>query len=575
MASGKVEVPQAARLVRWTGHPFVDAGLAAICAGVGVGRPEDLAPAHIVEAARRLERVLLSDQALGIGTERNFATGALSFVFPNSELVNQSNWKGDSGEGSVDRVREKFRDALAAELRDALRCLDLAVEGDEVCPICGERRPAQTMRELRKSHMPLAQGIVNFYPGFRVGMRTCGLCTFALRFLPLSTLSTGTRRLWILHSQANGLAISVSARYGWEHFDRAISGKTSIDFYRHGNTGRGAAAVVYLLFELLEQFGEAVRAAYERPHSTVAYLFVNDNREGYIEPLPIPSRLLQVLYRIRVHSRRAYLRFWHELLTLAPQGTDEYHQARERLVESIASRMLQGEPIIGGCFQDEPTKLLGGWAGHRFYLEGVRSMPKYQLALLERVGLAITGSSECKRWVAALRTAQPGDLYGLFLEMVRTGWLRHDEFYALLPPGETVAAGELRDILLAVIYEAIQCQDAGQPFPTLSEGEPPQLDEALSKVASIGKRIVEHLDNLPAWVGSLRTARSPSQIRRVYLRAVERGAMGFADFTFLTPLQDSSMTWQLRDYLLAFLFDVLRQQGIAIEGDELDEVKQE
>jgi CRISPR-associated protein Cst1 len=70
------------RRVCWTGHPFVDAGLAAIAAVVGVKRLEDLKAEHLEKALKELEHILLSDQALGIGVEKSFAKGALSQLFP-------------------------------------------------------------------------------------------------------------------------------------------------------------------------------------------------------------------------------------------------------------------------------------------------------------------------------------------------------------------------------------------------------------------------------------------------------------------------------------------------------------
>jgi CRISPR-associated protein Cst1 len=82
------------RVVSWTGHPFVDAGLAAIAAVAKVQDLAQLKPKRLEQAAKELKRVLLSDQSLGVGVEKSFAKGALSQLFPNSELVNPSYWKG-------------------------------------------------------------------------------------------------------------------------------------------------------------------------------------------------------------------------------------------------------------------------------------------------------------------------------------------------------------------------------------------------------------------------------------------------------------------------------------------------
>jgi CRISPR-associated protein Cst1 len=70
----------------------VDAGLAAIAAVAKVQDLAQLTPLHLEQAAKELKRVLLSDQSLGVGVEKSFAKSALSQLFPNSELVNPSNW---------------------------------------------------------------------------------------------------------------------------------------------------------------------------------------------------------------------------------------------------------------------------------------------------------------------------------------------------------------------------------------------------------------------------------------------------------------------------------------------------
>jgi CRISPR-associated protein Cst1 len=76
--------------VHWTGHPFVDAGLAALAAAAQVERLEELTPEHLQRACEELKGVLLSDQALGVGVETSLCKpkARCSQLFPNSELVN-------------------------------------------------------------------------------------------------------------------------------------------------------------------------------------------------------------------------------------------------------------------------------------------------------------------------------------------------------------------------------------------------------------------------------------------------------------------------------------------------------
>jgi CRISPR-associated protein Cst1 len=550
--------------ITWTGHPFVDAGLSAIAAVVGVKRLEDLEVEHLEKAAKELERILLSDQALGIGVEKSFAKGTLSQLFPNSELVNPSNWKGETPDAKVGNVRQKFREALKGDFERAK--VSFAHSGDAICSVCGRQVPESATTFVRKDKMPLLAGIVNFYPAFAYGVRVCGLCAFAVRFLPMSVMRTGvSNRLWFLHTQALDIAVEISKRYCWTKFNEAIAANEALEFYSQWQTAGDAGTVLYVLCELLEGLGEQLREAYLHPLPTTAYLFSNDNQKPFIQPLPIPNELLIFLAGLQLRSRHAFRRFWQELL-FVPEGLNERERkARIAFVQEVAHKLLNGDFIIGMCLreggenQDQPPKLQGGWLGHALYLREVRKMPESKLAILERLGLSIAQSDDVKKRTMELRTAKGSDLYGIFLRYVREGWLKHDEFYTLLPPNNDAHAGELRDILLAIIYEWQYCQEKGEEFPKVTKEVTLSPDETLNRIKQIGEQLCQKLLNLSRWIGQLQTARSGERVRGVYLSAVQRGALSFSDFVFLAPLGDRQKMWLLRDYLLAFLFERARE----------------
>lgn len=194
-------------------------------------------------------------------------------------------------------------------------------------------------------------------------------------------------------------------------------------------------------------------------------------------------------------------------------------------------------------------------------------MPIAKLAILERLGIAIAQSDDAKKRIAELRTAQRNELYGVLLRYVREGWLKHDEFYALLPPNDYGASSEVRDILLAVIYEWQHCQEKDEEFSVFAEAAELSPDEMLRRLQQIGEQLLARLPNLSRWIGQLQTAKSSDRIRGAYLNAVRNGAIGFADFVFLAPLGDRQRLWLLRDYLLAFLFE--RAKEVLPEGEEL------
>jgi len=552
------------RQINWTGHPFVDAGLAAIVAIVGVKRLEDLTAEHLEKAAKELERILLSDQALGIGVEKAFAKSALSQLFPNSELVNPSHWKGQTPEAKAENVRQKFREALKHDLEKAK--ISLVQSGDATCLVCGRKVPDTATTFVRKDKMPLLAGIVNFYPAFAYGVQVCGLCAFAVRFLPMSVMRTGvSNRLWFLHTQALEVAVEISKRYCWTKFNEAIAANETLEFYNRWQTAGDAGTVLYVLCELLGELSDQLREAYLHPLPTTAYLFSNDNRNPYVQPLPIPNELLIFLAKLQLKSQRAFQRFWQELLLLPEGLSEKERKTRIGFVQRVAQRLLSGESIIGMCLdegngqENRPPRLWGGWLGHALYLREVRKMPESKLAILERLGLSIAQSADAKKRIMELRKTERGDLYAIFLRYVREGWLKHDEFYTLLPPNSDTHASELRDILLAVIYEWQHCQEKGEEFPKVTEEMSLSPDETLNRIRQIGGKLCQELPNLTRWIGQLQTARSGERIRGVYLSAVQRGAMSFSDFTFLAPLGDRQKMWLLRDYLLAFLFERARE----------------
>ncbi len=407
--------------VRWTGHPFVDAGLAAIAAVAKVKQLEALTPAHLQKAVNELQRILLSDQALGVGVQKSFARGALSQLFPNSELVNPSYWKGKTEDEKAHNVRQKFRSALQDELQKALLCLQTD-RGEAICSACGERRPAEAMVTVRKDKMPLLAGIVNFYPAFAYGATICGLCALAVRFLPMSVLRTGVfDRLWFLHTHALPVAAKIAEHYGWQHLNGCIASNESLDFFSRWQTAGDAGTALYLLCELLERFADELYEVYSHPLPTTAYVFSNDNRGGYISALPVPNELLIFLYSLQVDSLAAFKRFWRELLVVPKELQGEAQRRRIGFVQKVAGLLVNTESILDACLDNETPKLWGGWVGHRLYLKEVRKMPVSKLAILERLGLTIAQSDDAKKRIMELRTAEHGALYGILLRYVREG----------------------------------------------------------------------------------------------------------------------------------------------------------
>lgn len=545
------------RKVHWTGHPFVDAGLAAIAAVVAVENLEDINPEGLRKGVESLKNLLLSDQALGVGVKDSFARKSMSQIFPNSELVNSSNWKGSTLEEKADSVRAKFRKVLEEELEKAQRALT-DENGDEICCVCGERCPSNAMEFRRKDRMPLAASVVNYYPAFTYGLRICGICALALRFLPFSVMRTGGQgRLWFLHSQELPIVKELSLNYGWRHFSALVAANQSVDFCGGWQTAGEAGTVLYVLCQLLTELPDQTRAIYMSPLPTTAYIFSNDNRSGYeyLQALPIPNELLSFFAKLYRGPGSAFTVFRRETLEVPGNLSENESETRRKNVNRLAKSMISGEPLLGMCLDHKTSRLLGGWTGHRLYIKEVRKMEDGKLAALERLGVAIAQDEDAKKHISRLVSSRPSDLYGLMLSYVKRGWLNYEEYYGLLPPNDHKSLPEIRDILLAVIYEWQHCREKGLEFVALPAGGNMQVDGMLRRIEEIGGKLLDSSLNLKRWLADLSTARLSDQIRRAYLNAVRKGAITYHDFIFLAPMGDRKLMWLLRDYLLAFLFD--------------------
>lgn len=540
------------RKIQYTGDPFLDVSLSALCVAAGVKRPVEITEDLLEQAKNELERVLLSDQCLGKGVEQRFAMKQLSQVFPNSELVNPSNWRN-----GLEKVKKKFRKALNEDLKRATEAL--STNGDDTCSICGSKVSRNSTRLVKKMDWPLLEGIVNYYPSLEEGRRVCGFCAFTIRFLPFSIIQNGS--MWILHTQSAELSTLISERYGWQNFDRLIATNQPLDFFGEFKTAQDESSILYLLSDLFEKYAEELGTIYSSPSPITVYLFRNGNKSEWqhIRPIPIPNELLEFLFMLFTESKEGFQHFKRELLTIRMDLSKKSRNKRAKFVRGVSRKIINKEPIVRRCTNDKEKKLNGGWIGHALYLKKVRNMADSKLFAIENLGIAIAEHEKSKQLINDLRKATWKELRPVFLNWVKMDLLSYEELTFLIPPNEGDYSN-VRDILLAVIYEYQHCQEEGEHFPRVSRNSEikAHLDNFAEKIAEIGERIYSGINNTTKWVNDLSAAKSPWQIRGAYIRAVREKTIGYREFVFLAPPEERWRVYLTRDYLLAYLFDKKR-----------------
>lgn len=177
----------AAALLRWTGHPVVDVGIATLCAMREKSAPEDLTTEDLDSAGEEMAGYYFSG-----------AMGAyLACVFPNAGYVNPTMSKEN---------RDEYRKRILFAHRAAP---DAAAVGG-ACAFSGDR----ATHLIDRAQLPLSTGagILNFYPGATGGCLIAGPYLAALQALPLG----GRRadgRLLVAHADDPALTLALARKY--------------------------------------------------------------------------------------------------------------------------------------------------------------------------------------------------------------------------------------------------------------------------------------------------------------------------------------------------------------------------
>ncbi|GIV18863.1 MAG: hypothetical protein KatS3mg023_0614 [Armatimonadota bacterium] len=534
----------------FTGNPFVDAGIAGMCAAAGVDNPEQLDMAAIRRAVDVLYQILLSDSAfVDRKPYKVFATSTMAMLFPNSPLP-------QVGFPTPDIKRQKYRERV-----DEL--VGFLVQGaisdaDVACFACGQ--PAHMYVGIDR--FPLvgsSNQLLNFHPLLGKGHPVCAFCALAVQFLPLAVMQTKAEggRLWFIHTADPSLAVTVAREYGVSHLQRLVAAGEPLRFAGTWACPGENGAVVSLLSEL--GTGQHARLLEQTRYPVSAIMFSNDNREQFIKRIPVPHQLIEFFNVLQQYADAAG-RFENELLR-SPAGS------------SIAGRMLAAEPIIALCMRHDEQQLLGGWELHRLYAQEVLGMNTKYIHTVQEVAGRLVTDERGKKTLNALKQVRDVEAFNVLLDMVRDGWITRQQLHLLSPPGEAYLAGQARDYLLGAAY-ALQ---HGEQLGDLREEEEQAEAEhpLVASIERVGNGLSAAIDEAKRLVGSLRQAQRPQEIRRAFLRLIATGHLRWQDFLFFCPPDDANRHYQSRDYWLAFLYDRFRREFAREEASIEQSISQE
>jgi CRISPR-associated protein Cst1 len=294
---------------RFTGHPFLDVGLAAMTIFVGKSDPQALTWADLDRVATYVEVQYIKPPLKGY----------LTMAFTSNAWFIQDGFNPDRPE-LTDEQREKRLQARTMWSSRHVRAWQTDSTSTERCVFTGLPAVAVALSgklpdgRAGRAQAPLLQGddSINFFAGGESGIPISGLALLALQYFPMGCAKAGMG-LVAVHSENDRLTLRFARRF----LDQTISGIAKAQAAGETKVPGAGRSLKTLLVETLVAIGEEQQreAARERAASVSAYEFNN----GKTADLRLHHLPLQIVEFLRTVNAPAYGEAWAEVVRRAWQ----------------------------------------------------------------------------------------------------------------------------------------------------------------------------------------------------------------------------------------------------------------
>ena len=352
-------------MLRYTGHPFVDVGVATICAMSNKKRPSDVTHEDLIDVAERLKAYYLYHPAMNHYTR---------VLFPNAAFTQPSMTAADKVAYADQNILGFQQDRLAEE-------------GDACCTFFQE---LAAYRKADRTSLPLLTGreTINFSPMGIPGLSVSGLALLAIHAMPAGTFKCGD--LLIFHqmgdlndSSAHAMMQRLANR-AWKRNLGNINLLINVDDSKMPSYG-GAFRTRYV--DEIIHAREEIRERNVNMYHITGYYFTNYATSPSIEILHLDNAVLDFLNVAQQDAsdawRRVIRRGWQtikgekELPTNFDTGTRRNH-VYERLFE-LPKQSLNFIHML------KPTQG-GSWELIEIFLRKVMLMEQRRIDLIRDMG---------------------------------------------------------------------------------------------------------------------------------------------------------------------------------------------
>lgn len=280
-------------MLSYTGHPFVDVGIATIVAFAGKTRPEDVTPADLEQVAMYIEREYV----------RPPLRGHLTMAFTSNAWFIQDGFNPDRPELTPDQREARRQKRNDMHNRHALQWADAATPSDEeTCVFTGSPAIAVKLSDklpasrAGRAQIPLLQGddAINFFAYGSSGLAISGTALLALQCFPLGCAKCGVGLLAV-HSDNPRLTLEITREF-WQQNIRAI---TQAQAAKEDKLPSAQRSLKTLLVETLldAERKRSVAVQDEEPASLTAYNF-NNGKSPALRIYQLPLEITTFLSRV-------------------------------------------------------------------------------------------------------------------------------------------------------------------------------------------------------------------------------------------------------------------------------------
>jgi CRISPR-associated protein Cst1 len=398
----------------FTGNPFVDAGIASLCALTGKKDPKLIDKDDIRKAVKYISTVYLDWQYLG-----NYFTGNFFFLNPNPKMRK---------EGAM-----RYKNHLEKMLEEVA----LASQSGS-CSTCGSRE-ANILVGRHEYPLTGSGDFLNYFSFFEEGFPICAPCAIALHMAPLYLVSN-KGQLFLAHSHNQKIMLELAVE-AMVHIKKHVAPVGKLMFYKpsfqFSNINEFLVRVArHLVMKADAQYG---------PTTIRIYSFRNSLRpEPFLNFIDLPTEVFVFLEKAKLSGMN--------------RNIDELF---DNSSSEIFRRLVDGGSIRYFFIRLKERRIVGGWDLFELYLMEVEKMDREKLEVIKKVGKRVYDYLKATNNFKKLRDLETEDFkeFKMALERIQKETLvwEIDDYPILFLQDEKgrVLWRETQSILLGYIYELI------------------------------------------------------------------------------------------------------------------------